>query len=267
MLSNDLSMTSILSKTKQTTYVLIDFDNLFTQKIEDYSIEGIEIKLKAIISDLIQSITIGEIHIRLYGGWYSKGTLTNRASILQQKIAQLNIFPIISSKEKKNILGSIELAVSLISLPSLVWENTSVERSGVRQFRIADEALGTLCRDESANCPVKLLRKFTKSRSKMCHIDGCNLTNGNVFKEVAQKMVDNMIACDFLTLCSDNSVSNVVVVSDDTDHFPSYALGALTAHSANNITIAFSNASSASNWQSILQTSHMVKIKTLTNEN
>lgn len=260
-------MVGMVNNGKQINYILIDFDNFFTKKIEEYSIEAIEIKLKDIIKELIQSLSSGEIRIRFYGGWYNKGVLTNTASLLQQKIAQLNIFPIIIRKEKKYITGATELAISLVSLPDLIWENTSIERNGIRQLRIADDSLNTVCRDKSSSCPIKLLKKFTRSRSKMCHMDGCDLTNGNVFKEVSQKMVDNMIACDFLSLCTDNSVSNIIVVSDDTDHFPSYALGALNAHSKNNITIAFSNVTFASSWQNILQTSSRVKIKTLTNEN
>ena len=73
---------------------------------------------------------------------------------------------------------------------------------------------------------MKILKKFTDKKRRVCENTGCNTIHGSVFFERTQKFVDTMIACDIITLSSDPEVAAVYLMSDDEDHFPALA----TAH-------------------------------------
>lgn len=242
--------------------VIIDYDNVFPKKIEDYSKEEIETILKDILLESLNDLSnVSDVIVRLYGGWYTSGVYTARASILQQKLATLNVFPIIRPAERVYIRGRIELATSLIAIPSINWDNTVVERNGIRQIRIDHDNLTQSCTDHPAICPIKILHKFTKSKNKVCSVSSCATVQNTVFKESAQKMVDNMIACDYLSLCATNNAKIIIVVSDDTDHFPSYVLGSSISASGKKIIINFTNKTYLQNWAPFFSQMNNITIK------
>lgn len=239
--------------------VIIDFDNLITNDV--YTSYQLEIQLKEILEILAEDIDRGFISVRLYGGWYSKGNFTPKASILQQHLASVKLFPILKRNPRKFIEGRIDLVSSLVVLPDLIWDNTVVERSGIRQVRFVDSIVSQICLDNEDVCPLSIMKKFTKKKNRTCSVHRCDLKHSDVFKNVTQKMVDNMIACDYISLCNDENVTSVLVASDDTDLFPSYILGSIKAHEKLKIVLYFKNQSHSSNWTTNLKRDN-IEIKT-----
>ena len=164
------------------------------------------------------------IIIRIYGGWYQDDTLTNRASQLLSilKLISDGIFPVVI--EQRKIEGSIDMVFSLFKV-SHVWYNTYQERSGLPKLRIAHANVGDHCSMNKNSCPVHILSRFTRAKSKLCHVDGCLTKQDDVFIQRTQKMVDTMMACDVLSFCEEQNVGGVYIASDDIDLFPAIALG------------------------------------------
>jgi len=202
--------------------VIIDFDNYF------HDIKGIddspkfELALTEIVEECEKNFkNFNEISIRLYGGWYQETTLTKQASIIQQLLSQVSVFP----KVKDNkIKGTIEMVSSLFEIPDVKWHYTYKVKNGIGRVRIDHDIVDEFCTENKHQCPKYVLYKFTEKKDKQCHIPNCTHIHKDVFKRIEQKMVDTMIACDIVSVIKDENVKGVFVLSDDQDHFPSYAL-------------------------------------------
>jgi uncharacterized LabA/DUF88 family protein len=200
-------------------FVLIDFDNIFKKSLNEYSSEEFELIIKDLIRDVISlNPSPSEIKLRFYGGWFKDDILTGRASLLQQLISTISIFPII--KLGARIKGNIELATTLYYYPSHVWTNTFKEKEGIPRLRINQEKLPEWCSLNRDQCPVFLLNKFTIRKEKQCHIEHCEIKNSEAFTGIEQKMVDTMIACDLITFSQEKGVEAVCLFSDDFDLLP-----------------------------------------------
>ena len=167
--------------------------------------------------------SIDRFCVRLYGGWYENNSFTARASALSSIIPALNTgFPILV-QPSTIIQGSIELATQLYG-HSFVWYNTYREHAGLPKLRIDPSALGAQCGNHPSSCPIKILKRFTDKKQKICDIAGCTTVHSSVFFQRTQKYVDTMIACDIISLCADDEFVGVFVLSDDVDHFPAFAV-------------------------------------------
>lgn len=225
-----------------TGIIIIDFDNLFKQDISDLTPEILEFEFKKFVSFVIsENNNLTEIIIRLYGGWYKDEALTNNASSIQQMLASVNVFPFINTSERIKIRGKIELASSLFSMPSLIWKGTYKEKHGVYNMRINRDALSTTCEDNPTLCPPKILNRFTKKKNKICSVEGCSSIHKNIFKAMEQKMVDTMIACDILSCSDEELIQNLIIVSEDTDIFPSLVLGKQKSRSPQSVSLLIKN--------------------------
>jgi uncharacterized LabA/DUF88 family protein len=200
--------------------VIIDFDNIFKKGIEEYSYLDIEFFLKNILKNAINEIRkLRYIEIRLYGGWYRGNILTQRGSILQQYLSLVKVFPVIESNELI-IKGNIEIATSLIALPNLLFEDTLREKNGIPRVQIKNECMSEECSNNPTQCPIKILSKFTKSKSRSCGLNGCRVIHNEIIKGNEQKMVDTMMACDTLHLTYDHKIDGIFLASNDTDVIP-----------------------------------------------
>lgn len=208
----------------KTVGIIVDFDNLFPRSIGDYTEEDIRRVLVFAINSVRTKLPdVERIIIRLYGGWYTNNSLTARASSLSTMLPSLNVlFPILVPP-KFIIQGSIELATQLYG-HSFIWYNTYREHAGLPKLRIDHSVLGTQCGVNANICPVSILKKFTEKKQKVCEIAGCATVHSSVFFQRTQKYVDTMIACDIISLGTDNDVVGVYVLSDDVDHFPAFAV-------------------------------------------
>ena len=160
--------------------VIIDFDNYFQKDINEYSKEQIESLFLKIIDYISIHNDVMQINFRLYGGWYQDDTLTNRASQLLSilKLISDGIFPVVI--EQRKIEGSIDMVFSLFKVAH-VWYNTYQERSGLPKLRIAHANVGDHCSMNKNSCPVHILSRFTRAKSKLCHVDGCLTKQDDVF--------------------------------------------------------------------------------------
>lgn len=207
----------------KTIVVIIDFDNYFGSDMSKISSEGLEYSFSELVN-LCEANFLGceKISIRLYGGWYNEMTLTKQASSLQQLLYNVTVFPKVQNG--KAIQGTIEMVSELYGVPDFTWGYTYKETNGIKNVRIDFSQFDEICDNNRQNCPKFILYKFTKSKEKKCHVEGCNNIHRNIFKGIEQKMVDTLIACDILTIADEDFTQGIIVISDDQDHFPSLAL-------------------------------------------
>jgi len=252
-----------------TAVIIIDFDNFIPGDLTDISSNELEGRLKGLVrSALDESSEVETILIRLYGGWYKKESFTDRASALQQKLAAIKIFPYIDLQTRSFVRGKIELATTLVDLPRVVWHNTLVERDGISRVRIDRTKLTQACEVNKSSCPIKILENFTKKKNKLCKTLSCTVIHKDAIKGVGQKMVDNMIACDFLTITSDFLAKVILFVSDDTDHFPSILLGASNVNDrSRKIILGVYNKSYQEQWGHLFSDLKEIKFKILSYDN
>lgn len=206
--------------------VIIDFDNYFGADVSKLNSDEIEFSFKEIIKTCEKEFSnFNYIKIRLYGGWYKENTFTKQASGVQQLLRQISVFPKVN--ERRILNGNIELATSLYIKPDFIWGYTHKETNGIKRIRVNHESVDIVCKENRSHCPKYLLYKFTDSKDKLCHVDGCFNLQKNVFKGAEQKMVDTIIACDVISSSEDDSVSGILIISDDQDHLPALAQASL----------------------------------------
>lgn len=209
----------------KTIAVIIDFDNYFGVDFTLLDSEKLECSFCEIVEFCEKEFGKFEtIDIRLYGGWYFENSLSKQASVLQQMLYNVNVFPKVIEKEKRVIKGNINIISELHEMPGHIWSHTLKESNGIKRVKINNECDNTICESNRDVCPKYIMSKFTKSKVKKCSQTGCTNTNKNVFKGIEQKMVDTLIACDILSFADDESVKGLLILSDDQDHFPSIAV-------------------------------------------
>lgn len=213
--------------------IIVDFDNIFKKEITEYSYLDIEFFLKDVLRTATYEIeNLRYVDIRLYGGWYRGDILTQRASILQQYLSLIKIFPKIVS-DQVIIKGSIEIATTLIVSPSLLFENTLREKNGIARIQVKNEKMSAECSKNPSQCPVKILHKFTKEKSKVCGLNSCTVIHSEIIKGYEQKMVDTMMACDTLFIIQDERIIGIFLVSNDTDVIPPLIQAKITKQQGN----------------------------------
>lgn len=206
----------------KTAGIIVDFDNIFKKPISHYSADDIRNVVAAAIGILRNQVPDIEcIKVRLYGGWYQGRSMTQKASVLSSLIPAVEtIFPILNPPQK--IIGKIELATALY-MQKYIWYDSYKEKAGIPTLRIDDTKLGDTCQVQPDMCPVKILRKFTEHKSKVCHHENCDTNHSEVFFEREQKYVDSMMVCDVIAMSMDSEISVITVMTDDVDVFPSFS--------------------------------------------
>lgn len=212
--------------------VIIDFDNYFGTDLTKVNSEEMEFSFKEIVKLCEAEFNdFKSIEIRLYGGWYKETSFTKQASSVQQLLRNVTVFPKVT--EYKILNGKIELATSLYIKPDFIWRYTHKETNGVKRIRINHDSVDALCTENKSLCPKYILYKFTDTKNKKCHIEGCSNLQKDVFKGAEQKMVDTLIACDIISISEDETNAGILVISDDQDHLPSLALASIKKKETN----------------------------------
>lgn len=206
--------------------VLIDFDNHFDNIQSKYSPEMFEYSFKKLVNVCQEEFSDFEfIEFRLYGGWYRKDVLTKQASIIQQLLRNVNVFPKVL--KDKVIKGSISIASTLFEIPEIIWNHSYKDTDGVNRIRINHESVDLICNENRNLCPKFILHKFTRKKDQLCNVENCDNIQKNVFKGSTQKMVDTMIACDIISISESDTTVGMLIISEDQDHLPSLALASL----------------------------------------
>ena len=235
----------------KTVGIIIDFDNIFKRPINLYTANDITKVIDFAINIVRNQITDIEcIRIRLYGGWYQDNNMTQKASVLSSLIPSMElIFPILSPPQR--IIGSIELATTLY-LQTHIWYDSYKEKYGIPNLRIDDTKLGTICQSQPDLCPVKILRKFTEHKTKVCHHENCKTNHSEVFFQREQKYVDSMMVCDVIAMSMDPDICAISAMTDDVDLFPSFSMAKMITGGSKVLNLLTPNAHHETLYQSIL---------------
>lgn len=201
-----------------TTVAIVDIDNFLDCNEMIKSENAFKMKINDILDIILNEDSFYYL-IRLYGGWYSDGVLTRNGSEIQKFITSSNYFPL--SAHGKIIRGEIELASSLNFFDGFNFTNTYRLKNGLPKINLDKNLLNSHCSSESANCPAKLLAKFTSKKNKQCGVNDCEVVNFNAFKHNEQKMVDTMMSIDIVDYGENENVKLIYVLSNDTDLIPS----------------------------------------------
>ena len=204
----------------KTHYMLVDYDNI---DMSDKR-KGIAYLADVIINRVVDELEgiMRHYKIRLYGGWYEKQTLTQKAQYLIGEISPLSPSYTINLSFNNNIksIVSIELAYSLQISPNQHLLHTFRARSNPRGFQFLNpREVGCIDPD----CPnLALYNLFTSNK---CAKPGCNKTLKDLFYKREQKLVDSMIVAD-LIFYAVNGEETISIVSSDDDLWPGicYAL-------------------------------------------
>ena len=200
--------------------LLVDGDNIFKTEYLDSGFNLFKLEFNRLVTLAFKlDTTTQDISIRIYGGWKTSNVWTNRASRMQQAIGAQQLFPF-AHPPVGIVRGSVKLVTSLLVDPQLNWDTTFKVRAGLRRVTLAEAPCFDGCSSPQSECPVRRFAKFTKNRGSNCPADGCSVSNEKVFKSAEQKMVDTMLACDLIECASDDSISAVAIVTEDTDLLP-----------------------------------------------
>jgi len=208
--------------------VLVDFDNVYhnerTLEEKNWLARALQVLEQSVMNI---SESVHHIEIRLYGGWLQNGNYTRRASKLLGEVGRVTRYPVPHPFASGLLRGSIELPITLVSLPAITWANTFYVRTGLPRLRIDMESLPDTCSStHRARCPALTLRRFTRKRTQLCPVEGCTLSNSAVFRVNQQKMVDTLMACDLMHYSLEGKVRIIMVVTNDLDLLPAIAMSA-----------------------------------------
>lgn len=194
-------------------YILLDYDNLLEKDRKN--------GLRQISQQILNQFTplnvasSKNICFRLYGGWYSKGRITEIAQDLQTEIE--SNFPkpeVITTNGPHKVVVQFELAMSLLINPRKHYLYTYRKRSFPSKLKCIDPiAIG--CKDDQCS----MSKMFDLFNNKLCDNQECNLTLDDVLIVNEQKLVDSMIISDMLFL-GKTPKSTITIVSSDDDIIP-----------------------------------------------
>lgn len=196
-------------------HVLVDYDNLLP------NFKSLHPELLA--SELLHTMSLpflqgyDRINIRLYGGWYSTTSMTQRAQLLASKLHP-PAFPkhmnLVLPQATTKFTVNVELAHALKVEPA---------RTVMHTYRTNRRATGVQAHPpqkfscSSPECPLPAIHKFISTAS--CHVPGCSVTCAEVLFKNEQKLVDTMIATDLIYLALTGE-SPICIVSSDDDLWP-----------------------------------------------
>ena len=190
-------------------FALVDYDNLpgTLQKA------GLQV-LATLIDAVAQKGDpgMGDLYIRLYGGWYTYGGLTKRGTRLSQEIGTTFPIPLQGSGGARRYLRC-EIASALLSSPAEMFHATLRQRSGTRSRLTAKSP--TWCANPGA-CTIQASVRWSQGS---CPVAGCTVNQSEAFEYQEQKLVDTLLCCDLIHL-SLVKKDPIFVVSDDDDMTP-----------------------------------------------
>ena len=207
-------------------FVLLDFNNVFTGDLTLISSNDIEYKLMVPIRKMLSDYSdIDRIEIRVYGGWYQQGALTNKASAAFTLLSDIDC-AIPLQNHGRWVRWRIENVISAYGTNHF-WDNTYRQKNGLPRIMVNTDAQRERCGVDKIHCPVEIVKKISKGSEKICHVDGCTLKAGDIFQTFGQKMVDTLIACDILTIADEQETDAIAVMTDDVDILPALVVSSM----------------------------------------
>lgn len=200
--------------------LLVDFENVPAAWFSSH--EFVRPWLTAIREDL-PAAAIGDITVRLYGGWWANASV----SIARQRAIELiEVVPALLEHENRYWRIHREFADNLLltSPPKLAIRDTYVRRP-VELLSLKPD--GTQSCDRT-DCQLKSCRAWF-FRRRACTNRDCAIRFGDAWHRAEQKQVDVHLATDLLLIANSSSLMrHAAVASDDIDFVPAIAAAAST---------------------------------------
>lgn len=191
-------------------FCVVDFDNV-PAPIRNGGLGAFATRLMTVIGQHVQ--LLGDIYIRLYGGWYTASGLSNSGSRLTQEIAKQ--FPIVVTNSGRIVRHiHCEIASSLIDNPAQLLGWTYRQRHGIRS-RLSRKNPAACA--APTGCAIDLVVRWSKGQ---CPLVGCSVKMEDAFTYGEQKLVDTLLCCDILALARRKPTPAIFVFSDDDDLMP-----------------------------------------------
>ena len=197
--------------------LLIDYDNLPRPLMNRNLRQIIDVLLSKL--DYSTTTLVNRVSCRLYGGWFKRNLLSQKAQQLSGQIEQY--FPLtLSPSGQTNVIVEVELARALACDPGYNFSHTFRIRSKP-EFRVKHFPLKECV--EPMNCRIMNVNSFVYNN--ICPEVHCNVSPETAFYKAEQKLVDSMIVVDLIHYAM-NENDRLVVVSGDDDMWPGirYAL-------------------------------------------
>lgn len=207
-------------------FILLDFNNVFTGDLTLVSSNDIETKLMVPIREILSNhADISRIEIRVYGGWYQQGSLTDKASAVFTLLSGID-FTIPLQNHGRWVRWGMEIVISAYGTNHF-WNNTYRQKNGLPRIIVNTDAQREICGVDKIHCPVEIVKKISKGAEKICHVDGCTLKAGDIFQTFGQKMIDTLMACDILTIAEEADTDAIAVMTDDVDILPALVVSSM----------------------------------------
>jgi uncharacterized LabA/DUF88 family protein len=195
-------------------HCLIDYDNL-PQSDRGIGLASLARRIAAAVST---DSALDVLALRLYGGWYDEGGLTNDGTRLSQEIG--SIFPFaVTDKGVLRFHLTCEIASAPVDRPADILPFTLRTKRGLRirpRTVIAPHCIAPTA------CGVKHIQTWV---SGICPSSGCTVSTAEAFYYREQKLVDTLLCCDLVAVCLRRPLEPVVLVSNDDDMIPAVLTG------------------------------------------
>lgn len=202
--------------------VILDYNNVFCIS-HNLTIELRQYIMSSVLRDIVQDhLAVDYIDVRLYGGWYQDTVLTRMGSQVMAEHLTMDLFPIVTD-DKRTIHGRQKVIESIHGV-EYIWYNTYREKQGIPRLIINRNSRKDLCDNNKSHCPIHILEHFARKQTHLCKVEGCEVSNGNAFLHMGQKMVDAMMVCDIISFSNYMDVESIYILTDDVDLFPALAI-------------------------------------------
>lgn len=199
---------------------------MFTGDLTLISSNDIEAKLMVPIREILSNHTdINRIYIRVYGGWYQQGSLTDKASTAFTLLSGIDCTIPLQNGERW-VRWEMENVISAYGTNHF-WDNTYRQKNGLPRIIVKTDAQKGKCGINKIHCPVEIVKKISKGPGKICQVKNCTLKAEDIFQTFGQKMIDTMMACDILTIAEEQETEAIVVMTDDVDMLPALVVSSL----------------------------------------
>src|ERR1035438_976313 len=190
-------------------FALVDYDNL-PITVQQAGMNNLAHQIDVVAKAADPSLS--DLHIRLYGGWYTQAGLTKKGTQLSQEIGTTFPIPLMHSSGTRRYLRC-EIASALLSSPSDVFYATLRRRAGMRS-RLASKS-PMWCANPSG-CTIQACVRWSQGS---CSVAGCSVVSTEAFEYYEQKLVDTLLCCDLVHLSLAQN-DPIYVISDDDDMTP-----------------------------------------------
>jgi uncharacterized LabA/DUF88 family protein len=205
----------LIKSGEQTLYILVDFNNLdkptFGMSLNDI----VDCIIYSIVTHMLPEdlALCGRVNIRLYDGWYEDDALTIKASdLIADCPTSPQLFSFRDEHQRYNWHVSVEIAFSLLSIPTVHIMHTYRRRQRLKGIRVVDP-VSVGC--DPTRCRILGIERLIKKEK----CPDCGTPANLIIWREEQKLVDVMLATDMMTLALMPDIQICLVSSDD-DFWP-----------------------------------------------